>query len=293
MQFDCCHGFASVECHRVDPWVEAGLVRSKPGRENAAESQIVEDYRPVALSGGIHALCVYTRLAEAFVKREVTYDTDVIFAFAGLAHALTISLRTLFLCNMPCRYLDWALLWQPDGPLLRRKSLPSWSWAGWSGCVSFGQWGAISVTKPLTAFDSWNRDSTFVRWRIESKDLGLKLANEYYGWRGQRKYEHVTGRTCNIADPEPADVAHASPAGRGLQKRSSAPQHLLRSEAPHMILQLGSYYITATEDSKNRSGRPYPDDRRGGLAMDFGLIWAAMRIYHLKRALEAPCGPET
>ena len=47
-----------------------------------------------------------------------------------------------WVCGMPSTRLDWALLWQPTGPLRCRAeahsghSFPSWSWIGWVGPVT-------------------------------------------------------------------------------------------------------------------------------------------------------------
>ena len=47
-----------------------------------------------------------------------------------------------WICGMPSTMLDWALLWQPTGPLRSRDearsghSFPSWSWIGWVGPIT-------------------------------------------------------------------------------------------------------------------------------------------------------------
>lgn len=81
----------------------------------------------------------YTSIVDQFTSREFTYESDVIDALDGLFNSLGTVEDEAFICGLPETLLDTALLWQPRGPLRRRKpypngeAFPTWSWAGWVG----------------------------------------------------------------------------------------------------------------------------------------------------------------
>ncbi|KAL9622251.1 MAG: hypothetical protein Q9160_003434 [Pyrenula sp. 1 TL-2023] len=90
-------------------------------------------FRPVAFSEYAEAVSQYS-------SRTMTYPTDILPAFQGLQRTFESgNLGSAFRYGIPERFIDIALLWQPDIPIERRepesfgRPLPSWSWAGWNG----------------------------------------------------------------------------------------------------------------------------------------------------------------
>lgn len=86
----------------------------------------------------------YRRAVESFTKRSLTFEADILNAFAGMMALLQPAFRGEFLFGLPETELDITLLWQPCGNICRRidkdtgKPLfPSWSWAGWVGPVCY------------------------------------------------------------------------------------------------------------------------------------------------------------
>ena len=82
----------------------------------------------------------YQRAVKNYTARQLTYEKDVLVAFAGFCSTLGPLLGADFLCGIPSTYLEKALLWSPLGPMQRRTldgetSFASWSWAGWKGRV--------------------------------------------------------------------------------------------------------------------------------------------------------------
>lgn len=51
----------------------------------------------------------------------------------GILNVTSLFRAEKWISGMPSTMLDWALLWQPTGPLRRRSghSFPSWYWIGW------------------------------------------------------------------------------------------------------------------------------------------------------------------
>jgi hypothetical protein len=78
---------------------------------------------------------------QAFSKRQLTYDSDVLNAFAGIIDFMSrdVSFQTHF--GLPLVTLDLDVLWQPSHFLQRRRGFPSWSWTGWKGSVLIARAG--------------------------------------------------------------------------------------------------------------------------------------------------------
>ena len=86
----------------------------------------------------------YRRAVVEYTKRTLSYDSDVVNAFQGIASLLQPAFKGDFLFGLPETELDIALLWQPTSVIRRRVDLetraplfPSWSWAGWIGEVTY------------------------------------------------------------------------------------------------------------------------------------------------------------
>ena len=81
----------------------------------------------------------YTRAIEEYTHREISYESDVLNAFAGLLHIFSRFFGCKTLLGLPEGLLDVALLWKPTRQLQRRIGFPSWSWAGWVGRVAYDE----------------------------------------------------------------------------------------------------------------------------------------------------------
>lgn len=92
----------------------------------------------------------YCDLVISFTKRNFTYDTDILRAFAGISAFLESKMikpeRMIY--GLPSTDLILAISWVSQGLSARRYtctsmdgvgilSLPSWSWAGWTGRKSW------------------------------------------------------------------------------------------------------------------------------------------------------------
>ena len=105
----------------------------------------------------------YQRAVKSYTSRQLTYEKDVLVAFAGLCSALGPLLGADFLCGIPSSHLDKALLWSPLGPMQRRAPngeiwFASWSWAGWRGNIGLKiDFGNVKTH----GSDIWNIDWHF------------------------------------------------------------------------------------------------------------------------------------
>jgi len=79
----------------------------------------------------------YSRSAQLYSCRKLTYKGDKLNAFAGLTSAFSAHHRTQFHYALPTAYFDWALLWELKKPSRRVHDFPSWSWCGLDGAVEW------------------------------------------------------------------------------------------------------------------------------------------------------------
>jgi hypothetical protein len=105
---------------------------------------------------GINILS-YLKTVESFTARELTFPSDVLDAFSGIAQKIRPLFRSGFLHGLPQSELDYCLLWEPAGHIRRRRIdldkeeaepiFPSWSWAGWIGPVRYNWEERLSRVK--------------------------------------------------------------------------------------------------------------------------------------------------
>jgi hypothetical protein len=87
----------------------------------------------------------YKTLVRDYTRRGMTHEGDVLYAVFGVLRSVAPFKDDVHLCGLPESILDWALLWQPLGPLHRRSAamhqFPSWSWVGWVGSMGYTEPG--------------------------------------------------------------------------------------------------------------------------------------------------------
>ena len=86
----------------------------------------------------------YTDLISEYSARQMSYSTDALNAIEGVLSYLKSRFPGGFAYGLPYAYLNTALIWDPFGPVKRRRHptsgapiFPSWSWAGWECKVSY------------------------------------------------------------------------------------------------------------------------------------------------------------
>lgn len=100
----------------------------------------------------------YKLLVEDLSTRNLTYEGDALKSMTGVLQAMSMSRPERYICGLPSSMLEWALLWQPKGPLIRRGTtvFPSWSWVSksttlhvpWNGFADSGNSGRLDGKGP-------------------------------------------------------------------------------------------------------------------------------------------------
>lgn len=113
-------------------------------------------------------LRIYSQNVVAYTIRQLTYQSDIINAFTGIAKAMAVTMAdTRMFHALPAVAFDWAILW--TGRLMSRRlerydKFPSWTWVGWKGEIMMA--GDI-----YCSFDhKWLLGRTWIEWYIENED---------------------------------------------------------------------------------------------------------------------------
>ena len=123
----------------------------------------------------------YLRTVEEYTPRMLSFDSDILAAFAGMIKVLSSMFRSRFLYGLPESLFDSALLWQSAGPLVRRNTVPStarsskvyfpsWSWAGWKGEIVYED---IMPHLKMLSPELVRRTKPLVQWRKQTADGSL------------------------------------------------------------------------------------------------------------------------
>ena len=133
--FFTCH-------HRPDTFMES-VDNAENGLVEKPLPTLLSDYwRNILTNPRAVNVLSYSQTVADYTSRNLTYPSDILNAFEGVASRLRPRFRSDFLFGLPRSELDSQILWQPQGPMTRRRDpqtrlpiFPSWSWAGWVGKV--------------------------------------------------------------------------------------------------------------------------------------------------------------
>ncbi|KAK8040701.1 hypothetical protein PG991_000489 [Apiospora marii] len=82
----------------------------------------------------------YQHWVKDYSSRELTFETDILKAFSGVANVIATGFGSRMLFGLPERILPQCIRWTCDGALVRRGSstaIPSWSWASCAKPVNY------------------------------------------------------------------------------------------------------------------------------------------------------------
>lgn len=108
----------------------------------------------------------YQKIVAQYTKRKLSFQEDVLRAFAGITSLVTTTLASQLHSGIPVRYYDSLLLWLPEAPLQRRVGFPSWSWTGWIGPVRYWASGNHH-SSPL----AWAKTAGYITWTLANREV--------------------------------------------------------------------------------------------------------------------------
>lgn len=127
----------------------------------------------------------YSHVVAEYSTRYLSFESDVLNAFAGISNFLSTSIffGSPFVMGIPICSLEVGLMWHPSTRLQRRSAtdIPSWSWAGWIGHVEYP--GTAEHEK---VFD---RTISKVKWHMDTENAFLTCvpAQSWHGWKDWRR----------------------------------------------------------------------------------------------------------
>ncbi|KAI5920474.1 HET-domain-containing protein [Camillea tinctor] len=147
--FECCQAQASEELTWCPPMLlEQRTLAGVQGTEEMSIYNITGYFESASLNGGAWSpdvkdkmpLKKYSAWVKNYTSRQLSYNTDILNAFSGVASALSESFACPMLFGLPERYLPQCLMWSCPGEVGRRDDMPeipSWSWAASLGCINY------------------------------------------------------------------------------------------------------------------------------------------------------------
>jgi hypothetical protein len=84
----------------------------------------------------------YFKYVEEYKKRNLSYDSDALNAFAGVINYFRDEIDIASTIGIPNATFGLDLLWNAEDYLKRRSGFPSWSWVGWVGSIRMSKYGA-------------------------------------------------------------------------------------------------------------------------------------------------------
>lgn len=116
-----------------------------------------------------------------YTSREFSYESDVLNAFTGVSNVLASHMQTDFYFGLPEKHLLRAMLWEHIEHRQRRQGappeIPSWSWATWSGPITFK---LAELVKEYGAL---------VQFHIADPQQGIRLLDMEENWFGYTENE--------------------------------------------------------------------------------------------------------
>jgi hypothetical protein len=129
-------------------WGEARPTERLPRRMRRA---FVKEHGLLPMDDGVSRdFDTYSYRVSQYARRELTYESDILYVFAGIMREYETANHTKSCWGLPLDAFNQALLWRnrsnrhglsrrvarriPDAP-----PFPSWSWAGWVGSVVYGR----------------------------------------------------------------------------------------------------------------------------------------------------------
>jgi hypothetical protein len=169
----------------------------------------------------------YFCLVQGYNVRNLTVESDALFAFSAITNIMSHSFPSGFHFGIPHFLFDIGLLWSRKSPLKRRNSFPSWSWLGWCGDITLG-FGYCQAWQPKLDYSDLSVDVyPFVDWYMSDKNGQSRssIDNSYH------QYKSAIYRT-EIPLPEGWTKAYNTTYNKEEFSHSSLPGYVFKFPCP-------------------------------------------------------------
>lgn len=161
---------------------------------------------PVHALGSEVPILRFAESVSLYSARKLTFASDKLVAFDGLADIFEARLASGFVYGLPLAYFDWALLWENSAASNRidisEGNFPSWSWCGWDGPTA---WRSSTTAGLMDNLNAWLVEHTWIKWDLDkslhivagdsSQDLDIKSHDtQHHRWTGYGK-QWSTGKS--------------------------------------------------------------------------------------------------
>ncbi|KAM5344352.1 hypothetical protein ACJ41O_012889 [Fusarium nematophilum] len=196
----------------------------------------------------------YTSCVSIYSGRKLTILNDKLAAFDGLGQVLGRRLHSRLVCGIPARYLDWALLWEPETASERIVKFPSWSWCGWNERVG---WRLPTVEGTLFNLQNWLADHTWIVWYVGARGKWALVWDSKYPMSTVPSLQRWSGYTAGIYDPYGrSEDAAGCRYKANLKISTSATQDLLSSHgaiSDFLLFQTFTGFFSLSRKSMSKS----------------------------------------
>lgn len=161
---------------------------------------------PLPPDEGRSVFVAYDQMLRDYTSRQLTKEQDILDAFAGISNYWAEQFGATMKYGLPNSAFDWALLWEPQQLMRRRdlddRSFPSWSWAGWKGCVGINPSTSVLMPTP-EKMQRWLTHHTWIVWYQWSPSLTALLWVVTHERKNKscRDRAHIGYRPRNSPDP--------------------------------------------------------------------------------------------
>jgi hypothetical protein len=155
----------------------------------------------------------YMQHVLAYTTRQLTYQSDALNAFTGIAKALAASMAsTRIFYAMPAVVFDWAILWMGSlrlKNLKRRFGFPSWTWVGWEGEI-------MMAGDTFSSLDQqWLLERTWIEWSLVIENCEIVVI-----WDPQRDQSTISPLITGSSGQPSEDPSGVSVEVEGHRERS-------------------------------------------------------------------------
>ncbi|RSL63585.1 hypothetical protein CEP54_005127 [Fusarium duplospermum] len=149
-------------------------------------------------AGNLEAWKAYQRLCEDYSDRTLEHDADALRGLSGILRQLGGELTSWYADGLPANYLNSALLFLSiDGTLQRRPGFASYSWAGWSGPITWApeaRQGPDDDDQAAERLFDWIQKKTFIQWHVWTRDGTVREVDNIDKYVGPSRIERFADR---------------------------------------------------------------------------------------------------